>query len=190
MDNSDKLVRFFETDYPLNKEGLAELVSSFKPLSIKKGSLLLKEGDYENQLRFMVSGVVREYYSSDAKEININFYTTAQFITDFSAFKNGISTRKYQEILSDVEIFVLDKEIFTRLLEKYQCGKSFIELTFQRLLEKKELFEYNRLTKQPVELYKIILEEHPDWFQNVPQYHIASFLGVTPETLSRIRKRI
>jgi len=190
MDKLDKLYNFFETDYPLNKEGLDEMILSFKTLSFKKGNLLIKEGDYENQLRFIVSGVVREYYSSKDKDININFYTSAQFITDFNALNKSVQTRKYQECLSNVEIMVLDKEIFLRLLDKYPCGKSFIELTFLSLLEKNELFEYNRLTKQPEDLYKIILKDHSDWFQNVPQYHIASFLGITPETLSRIRKRI
>ncbi|MGZ2369330.1 Crp/Fnr family transcriptional regulator [Ancylomarina sp. YFZ004] len=190
MKSTDKLYSFFETDYPLNKDGLDELIKSFKTLLFKKGNLLIREGDYENQLRFIVSGAVREYYSSEDKDININFYTSSQFISDFNAFNKSVPTRKYQESLNNVEILVLDKDMFLRFLEKYPCGKSFIELTFQNLLEKKELFEYNRLTKPAEELYKIILKNHPDWFQNVPQYHIASFLGITPETLSRIRKRI
>ena len=58
------------------------------------------------------------------------------------------------------------------------------------LLKQKEMLEYNRITKTPDDLYKDLLVYKPHWLQNIPQYHIASYLTITPETLSRIRKRI
>ncbi|PWJ41054.1 Crp/Fnr family transcriptional regulator [Sediminitomix flava] len=190
MANSAKLRAFFETDFPLNKEGLEELFTAFQTEIYTKNELILRNGDSERQLRFLNSGNIREYYATTDKETNINFYTSPQFITDFSAFNNNTKTKKYQECLSEVELKILDKEVFLNLLEKYQCGKSFIDLTFQRLLEQKEQHEFDRLTKSADELYQDILKNHPNWLHKIPQYHIASYLGVTPETLSRIRKRI
>ena len=187
---TEKLAVFFSTDFPLNREGVEELLSSFESKFFPKNSLLLKAGEVEKQLRFLETGTIREFYTTADKEININFYTFPQFITDFSSFNNLTKTKKYQECLTDVGLKVLDKSVFLALLEKYQCGRSFIDLTFQRLLEKKELFEYNRITKTPEELYQGILDNQPEWLQNIPQYHIASYLGITPETLSRIRRRI
>ena len=188
--NTEKLATFFATDFPLNKEGIEELLSSFKSKFFPKKSMLIRAGETEKQLRFLETGIVREYYSAPDKETNIHFYTLSQFVTDFSSFNNNIQTKKHQECLTEVELKVLNKSVFMSLLEKYQCGKSFIDQTFQRLLEQKELFEYNRITKSPEELYQGILDHRPDWLQKVPQYHIASYLGITPETLSRIRKRI
>lgn len=190
MKSTDKLYDFFDTDFPLNREGVKELINSFDSCEYQKGDFLLQNGNREKQLRFLISGVVREFYALNDKETNINFYTSPQFVNDFTSFSNNVISRKNQDCVTDVEILVLDKLVFSQLLEKYPCGKSFIDITFQRLLESKEEFEYNRLTKQPEDLYKIILKDHPDWLQLVPQYHIASFLGVTPETLSRIRKRM
>ena len=190
MTNNETLYNFFETDYPLNQDGVKELVESFKDIRLNKGDLIVQEGDAEKKLRFLISGVVREYYSSEEKDTNINFYTYPQFITDFSSFNNGIPTRKNQECLTKVELKELEKTTFSKLLEKYPCGKGFLDLTFQKLLQQKEEFEYNRLTKEPEALYKVILKERAGWLNDVPQYHIASFLGITPETLSRIRKRI
>ena len=75
-------------------------------------------------------------------------------------------------------------------LEKYPCGKTFICNTFQKLLVQKDMEAYHACTKTPEELYLYIMQYKNTWLQNIPQYHIASYLGITPETLSRIRKRI
>ncbi|CAM1344834.1 Crp/Fnr family transcriptional regulator [Tenacibaculum amylolyticum] len=184
------IASFFETEYPLNKEGLRELLSLFKVVNYKKGTQILRSTQQEKELRFLNKGVIREYYTTPEKEININFYTKPQFITDLSSFVNDLNTKKNQESLTDIELLSIGKKEFRELLEKYQCGKSFIDLSFQKLLKHKELLEYNRVTKTADELYKELFIYKPNWLEKIPQYHIASYLDVTPETLSRIRKRI
>jgi CRP-like cAMP-binding protein len=181
---------FFETEYPLNKDGLRKLLSLFKMENIKKGMQILNAGSEEKSLRFLNKGVVREYYATSNKETNINFYTKPQFITDLSSFNTNSKTKKYQETLSNVELLSIDKNTFRELLNEYDCGKSFIDLSFQQLLKQKELFEYNRITKTAEELYNELFIYRPSWLEKIPQYHIASYLNITPETLSRIRKRI
>lgn len=185
-----EISNFFETEYPLNQEGLKELLSLFKVRLYKKENLILKPGEEEKQLRFLNSGIIREYYATSEKETNINFFTHPQFISDLTSFNNDTPTKKYQESLSSVELLYIDKKEFRELLVKYECGKSFIDLSFRKLLKHKELLEYNRLTKTPEELYKELFIYKPNWLEKIPQYHIASYLGITPETLSRIRKRI
>lgn len=185
-----KISRFFETEFPLNNEGLKELYSLFKTKSYGKNQIILKENTIESQLRFLNKGIVREYYTTDEKDININFYIKPQFITDLLTFISNAKTKKYQETLSDVELLVIDKQKFNDLLEKYHCGKSIVNESFQKILKQKEYLEYNRITKSPDELYKELMIFKPEWLQAVPQYHIASYLNITPETLSRIRKRI
>ncbi|WKX75877.1 Crp/Fnr family transcriptional regulator [Zobellia laminariae] len=181
---------FFETEYPLNKDGLRKLLSLFKLEKLKRGTQILNAGTEEKKLRFLNKGVVREYYATSDKETNINFYTEPQFITDLTSFNANSRTKKYQETLSDVELLAIDKSSFRKLLNEYDCGKSFIDLSFQRLLKNKELFEYNRITKSPEELYNELFIYRPNWLEKIPQYRIASYLNITPETLSRIRKRI
>ena len=190
MNHKEQIASFFETDYPLNKDGVEELIDAFILKEYPKYALLLSEDEFENKLRFVNKGVVREFYRTEKKEININFYTTPQFITDFSSFIQDTKTNKNQEALSALQVLELGKDTFVKLLDKYSCGKSFIDLTFQRILKNKEAFEYNRMTKEPEELYNELRIYRPDWLQEIPQYHIASYLGITPETLSRIRKRL
>ncbi|MEL4308260.1 Crp/Fnr family transcriptional regulator [Joostella sp. CR20] len=190
MKDLKEISAFFETEYPLNKEGLKELLSLFKVKKYPKGSILLQFGNEEKEIRFLNSGIIREYYVSSDKETNINFYTKPQFISDLTSFINNTPTKKNQETLTDASILYVSKLSFMELLDKYKCGKSFIDQSFQQILKQKELLEYNRLTKSPEELYQELLIYKPNWLQKIPQYHIASYLNITPETLSRIRKRI
>ena len=185
-----EISQFFETEYPLNKDGLRELLSLFKIESFEKGTQILKSDKEENELRFLNHGVVREFYATSDKETNINFYTKPQFITDLSSFNNDLKTKKNQDSLTKIELLCIQKTVFRELLKKYECGKSFIDLSFHKLLKHKELLEYNRITKTPEELYKELFIYKPNWLEKIPQYHIASYLNITPETLSRIRKRI
>lgn len=184
-----EISKFFKTEYPLNEHGLGELFSLFKIEHHKKGSLVLKANTKEKKLRFLNKGLIREYYSNQEKEININFYVKPQFISDLLAFSQNAETRKNQECLTDIEVLSIEKDAFFNLLEKYECGKSFVTSSFKKLLKQKEMLEFNRVTKTPDELYKELFIYKPEWLQLIPQYHIASYLNITPETLSRIRKR-
>ncbi len=190
MPQFTEIIKFFNNEYPSNQEGLRESFYAFKEKKIKKGDQILHSGKSENQLRFLNNGIVREYYATQEAETNINFYTSPQFITDFASFHAHVPTKKNQEALSDIELLVIDKDFFYNEIKNYECGKSFFDLTFQRILKNKEQFEYNRITKSPEELYKELMIYKPHWLLSIPQYHIASYLNITPETLSRIRKRI
>jgi CRP-like cAMP-binding protein len=190
MTNTDKLSLFFSNEFPFNKEGLAEFVKTFVKKTYKKGKVILENGNTENELRFLDKGIIREYYSINDKEKNINFYTDPIFITDFSSFTNFITTKKYQEALTDVDLRVLSKEKFLEFTNQYNCGKLFLETIFQRIVVNKENEEFNHFVNTAEGLYLDIMKTKPNWLQHIPQYHIASYLGITPETLSRIRKRI
>lgn len=190
MTETDKLFLFFSNEFPFNKEGLEEFVNTFVIKSYKKGEIILESGNMENELRFLDHGIIREYYASLEKEKNINFYTKPGFVTDFSSFTHFTSTKKHQECLTDVDLRILSKEKFLNFTNQYNCGKQFIETIFQRIVVNKESEEFNHFVNTAEELYLDIMKTKPDWLLQIPQYHIASYLGITPETLSRIRKRI
>lgn len=190
MTEKDKLSLFFSNEFPFNKEGLNEFINSFTSKHYSKGHILLKNGKAESELRFLDEGVVREFYSNESKEKNINFYLESEFITDFYSFVSEKPTNKYQECITDIKLRVISKNSFQEFLSKYRCGKLFVDEIFQRIIERKEKNLMRQFMNTAEENYNELIQDKSDWLQQIPQYHIASYLGITPETLSRIRKRI
>ena len=121
--------------------------------------------------------------------MNTQFYLEHEFITDFNLLINRGERRKFQECLSPVTLRVLDRDVFFQFMEKYQCGKELVHEIFRRHIERNEADAYKHFSLTPDELYLDLLERKPRWLQSIPLYHIATYLRMTPETLSRIRKR-
>lgn len=186
----DNLFQFFNTQFPFNTEGLERFIASFETKNYKKGTIILKENQIDDELRFLDKGKIREYYANADKEMNISFYTQPEFVSDFTSLLSNQPTKKFQECLSDVQMRTLKKEYFTDFLEKYPCGKSFIDTIFQKIIDSKEQEAYKHFNLSPEELYQDLLQNKKDWLQEIPLYHIASYLRISPETLSRIRKRM
>ncbi len=187
---NDKLFHFFQSKFPFNTEGLEDFIASFHLKTYRKGTIICHANSQETNLRFLDKGMIREYYAYQDRERNITFYTEPEFITDFNALTQNIPTKKYQECLTDVQISVLSKDKFEDFLQNYPCGKSFIDTIFKKIIAQKAEEEFKNFCLSPDELYLDLLQNQPNWLQQIPQYHLASYLGITPETLSRIRKRI
>ncbi len=186
----DQLYEFFIREFPFNKEGLQCFIDSFETKTFKKDSFILENGNSERQLRFLDEGIVREFYAHNGREKNIDFFIEPCFVTDFYSFITDKSSRKNQQCLTNARVRVLSREKFHFFLKEYHCGKLFVEEIFERIIENKEQNALKQFINTPDDNYLDILKNKPLWLQLIPQYHIASYLGIAPETLSRIRKRI
>lgn len=189
-DETKKQLRIFlSKNFPHIKKGMEEFIALFEKKTFLKKEMLLTNGKVEKELKFVNEGYIREYYSDDQKEVNINFYSKGHFNTDFISFHTGLPTLKYQECLTNVELLVISKEKCDDLLGSFMGGHLLIETSFKRVLIANERREFLMIVNEPDVLYKKIMKNHPQWLLNIPQYHIASYLRIAPETLSRIRKR-
>lgn len=184
------LANFLSRNFPFSKDGIDEFLDSFQLEYFAKGTIILQPNSIERKLKYVESGYIREYYATDTKEINTNFYNSSQFALDFNSFFSGKPTNKWHQCITEVELLTISKNDFQRILGKYDCAQSAIQLSFQRLLSQKDTKEHARITKSTLELYKEIQNQKPHWLNNIPQYHIASYLNITPESLSRLRKTI
>lgn len=187
--HNDPISEFFLGKFPFNQEGLQEFSDAFVSRTFKKGALIAHKEDTESHLRFLEKGLVREFFSHEDKEMNTWFYLENEFITDFNLLLKGGQRTKFQECLEETTIKVMDRSTFFQYMDKYHCGRDFVQEVFKEIISLKEEEEFKHFSLTPDALYLNLLESRPKWLQRIPLYHIATFLRMTPETLSRIRKR-
>ena len=156
----------------------------------KKGTLLLKEGDISKYAYFNIKGCVRLFSMVEGIGKTTHFYTENQFVTSIKSFTKKVPANHYLECIEDCVLGVFSSESERQLLNKFP---KFEYLS--RILLEEELGTYQDIlttyiTTSPEERYKNLLKLKPELFQRIPQYHLATYLGITPQSLSRIRSRI
>ncbi|WP_158655232.1 Crp/Fnr family transcriptional regulator [Flavivirga eckloniae] len=154
----------------------------------KKGDVFLRSGQTSNTLGFITRGFFRKYYLKDGDEINFWFYHENQFLVAYQSFLERVPTKFQIEALEDAEILTLPFEAVQNL---YTISEAWQKLG-RLVCEKMYITHHNRieslLFKDASVRYYDLVKEHPMLLQRLPQYHLASYLGIKPQSLSRIRK--
>lgn len=154
-----------------------------------KGTLLLKEGDLCNECYFIIKGLIRCYYHKNAEQITSDFYMEED-VASPSCYGTNTPSNLNLECLEDTVAFVGSPEMETEMFEKYPKLETLSRIMGDKILSKYQENIHTFKMSSPLERYQELLEKRPELIQRVPQYQIASYLGITPESLSRIRKRI
>ena len=164
----------------------------------KKGEMISFRDDVWTDVMYINYGMVRSYIINDeGKDFTRQFYfnssesrTANLFVIDLSSFTTQQPSNRSFEVLTDCEVIVFSRETLYGLYEKYKkwefIGRKMAELAYIDM----DLFYYNLLTKTPKERYIYLKKTMSNLLDDVPQYHIASYLGITPVSLSRIKKSL
>lgn len=171
----------------------AEISTIFELISVKyykKGKILRREGQTGSLCCFVLQGCVRQYYLIDGEEKTTSFFTEGQPVTTGGTPFDNKSSKSYLVCNEDCVLIVgnveNEQEFFERMPRMEMFNRLGVEMELQKSQE--ALAEY--IITTPEERYLNLVQTRPDLIERVPQYQLASFLGVTPESLSRIRKRI
>lgn len=173
----------------IEQETWAQFEQRLEVRTIKKGEVILKPGMLCRHVSFVNKGLLRSYYLIDGKEMITTFFNEDSYFADYESFISCKPCVMYSDALEDTEVVDLVYEDLQLLYDKYpQCervGRLIAEELFVHLCNKVSSF----LLNTPEERYNGFMDEWGDIAQRVPQYMIASYLGITPEALSRIRTR-
>ena len=161
------------------------------PRTVRKHQFLLQEGEVCKALAFVGSGCLREYtVDQKGAEHILQFAVTDWWISDLQSFLTGTPSTRTIDALNDSEVLLLDRENRERLLEAVPKMERF----FRLLLEANYVATHRRvqesLSLSAEERYLTFIRTYPNVVEQIPQNQIASYLGITPQSLSRIRKEL
>jgi len=161
-----------------------------KKKRLKKGDFFLADGQVCKQVGFIVKGLIRYYISPDGEEKTYAFAQKNNFVCNYESFLPQTPSTKIIQALEDCELLLIsfaDLQIFYKsIAQGERFGRLVIGQVFIQLLQDLSSF----YTDTPEYRYEKFIKEHPGLQQRISQYHIASYVGVKPQSLSRIRKRI
>lgn len=157
----------------------------------KAKTILIREGKIVDSIFFIDEGLLRTYYLQDGKEINTYFACDGQFITSYSGFISQTPSLEYLEVIENSVVYAIS---FTAMTELYKTYSKFEKLG-RIMAEKNYLCVIDRTRKMQTltarQKYLDFIDSYDKKIvQRVPQHQIASYLGIAPESLSRIRKQI
>lgn len=183
----EKHIRNFKI---LTEDEVKLIVDSSIVRYFDKGTILIKEGQIPIECYMIVKGCVREYVLTDGDEKTISFYMEGDTITPYSDASKSKPFKNYLECSEDCILTISNDNFEQELRKKLPRLDAIIQQEAMENLEESKEKITSFISSSPEERYTKLLEEKPSLFNRVPQHQIASYLGIKPESLSRIRKRI
>ena len=157
--------------------------------SAKKGAILLKEGQKSKDGYFILKGCLRKYYVINGEEKTTGFFTEMEGLTPHCV-TNKAPSEYFISCVEDTILTVADPDIGVEVNAKFPKFDIMCRMLSEELLAKEQIDFDEFKTSSPEQRYLNLLEKRPDLIQRVPQHQLASYLGIKPQSLSRLRARI
>jgi CRP-like cAMP-binding protein len=156
---------------------------------VKKGTILLQEGQKSKDSYFVLKGCIRTYYIIDGEEKTTAFYTEMDALTPHCVV-NQVPSAYFISCVEDSILTISNTSMETEINSKFPKFDVMCRLLSEELLAKKQIDFDAFKTSSPEQRYQNLIQNRPDLLQRVPQHQLASYLGITPQSLSRLRARI
>jgi CRP-like cAMP-binding protein len=189
METVAPLIQYFKKYFPLTAKEKEELLLRFTGRKFKRRAFMLQQGDVCKHFFFVVSGCVKMYAVDAAgKEHNLQFVAESDWITDLASFYAEKPSKVYIEAIEPTSVLQINHEDLLQLYINYHK----FDRNFRIIIEQKYIELQNRVLQNisatAEERYLNFMEQYPGLASRLPNTQIASYLGITPEFLSKIRK--
>jgi CRP-like cAMP-binding protein len=186
---ANELFDFIEKYISLTEEEKNALLSLDLFHAVKKGTVLLKEGQKSQNSYFVLKGCIRTYYIIDGEEKTTAFYTEMEGLNPPCTI-NKTPSVYYVSCLEDTILVIANDDMGMEINSKFPKFDTMCRILSEELLAKQQINFDEFKTSSPEQRYLNLIQKRPDLIQRVPQHQLASFLGIAPQSLSRLRARI
>ena len=182
--------KYLNKTIQLTEEETELFISLFIKKNLKKNEYFATEGEYSSKLAFLSTGIVRAFYrNSQGGEYNKTFFVKEGFIGAYSSLITNQKNQINLQCLTDCSFLIADFSKIKKLYDSNQKIERLARILAEQFFVSKEKREIELVMLDATERYEIFQKEHPNLESQIPQYHIASYLGITPTQLSRIRAK-
>lgn len=185
-----KLLELFADLVKIDRFDIDLATKLFEPIETTKGQLLVEAGEIAKHLYFINSGFIRVYYLHDGAEVTNHINCPPGFITSLNSFITETKSHEFVECITNCSLLRITKKELDILYQHSQRWAEVGRVIYQQSLAYNEQRTKDIITLSADQRYLKLMTEHPDIIQHVPLQYIASFIGIKPESLSRIRKQI
>lgn len=191
MNPIEKIQRFFNEISNLPSETWLLLATHTTEIELKKNDYFVKEGEVSREIGVLTKGIVRSFYiTEDGKEYNKTLFAAPNIIGSYVSLITGQANRLPQQALTDCNVTKIPFSIIEKLSEEHIGMERLRRKIAEQFFVLKEKRELEMALLQAEERYLIFRKEFPEAELMIPQYHIASYLGISATQLSRIRKKM
>lgn len=185
------LLREFKKHISLTAEEEELIAESFRYKKVRRNQLLVQPPDVALHEHFVISGCLAEYYLDDnGTQHTLLFAPEGWWTTDLPSFLSGQASKYHVETLEDSELLMISKEALDKLLDKVPILNNYFRILYQNAIIGLQERTLNVLSTKVDERYLRFLKKYPQLENRLPQYLIASYLGVTPEFFSRVKSKM
>lgn len=182
--------QFYDSIYPVPQSEWEKIGHLFKKKHYKKNDFFIQAQEAPLQFGVILDGLFRLYYiDSEGKEWVKAFRKSSELVGTYAEMLQGLPSRTYIQALTDTDVAVVNAKEFMEFTQ----GKIHWEILQKKIAEwhfiKKENREYEFLKLSALERFESFKKDHADVYESIPDYHIASYLGITPQALSRLQKK-
>ena len=189
--NYDTLLAEISKNGKLEIDDVNSIKTYFQPTIVSRNTILEEQDKIPKHLYFVVSGFTRLfYYDNNGEEQTTYLCAENGFIASFSALINQSKAIENVECITDCEILKISVVDIKTLINKSERFKMFSVTMFEKAMHSNSLRANDLANLSAEQRYKKIIEQQPHFVQNIPLQYIASYLGIKPQSLSRIRKQI
>ena len=190
MTSLDRLRQRFDTLAAQTEDEWQHFTSIIESVTYQKNDFLIQAGQVETYIYYIDEGMVRLFLNDDGKDISLDFVFANNFVSAYSSFLTGQPTAFTVQALTDVQALRFSRTNLVSLYDQSHKAERIGRLIAEQAFLRKTSREVQFLTSNARQRYVQLLEENPELVQKISVRHLASYLGIEPESLSRIRREV